>query len=362
MIIFYFVLLLSSLNSIYFLETYKSSIFYFRFFTFSLFLAIFLKKYPKLIYYSYFIVFYTLLIVTLDGLTEYFTGYNLSNEATTFPGRIRGLFDELIIGSYLTKLLPLLVALYLFNFNKISRLYKIVTQILFILIVVLVFFSGERTSFYLLFLFLIYIFLFCKFSLKQKIKSLIILLLFVLTIILIKPSNYDNVKIFSRMMVSPIKTINEEKFGNKKSDIIIFSNQHTDLYKAAYDIYLDHKLIGSGPNSFRYICKTNKYNKSDYSCNTHPHNYYLQLIAETGLIGFFIVIVLYASLITLVLFPKIFGKKLDNFQILLLGSIFINLFPFVPSANFFNNYNNIIIYYPVSFLIYSFIKKLDVKI
>jgi O-antigen ligase len=37
---------------------------------------------------------------------------------------------------------------------------------------------------------------------------------------------------------------------------------------------------------FRIICKDEKYATGITPCMTHPHNFYIQLLAETGIIGF----------------------------------------------------------------------------
>ena len=37
---------------------------------------------------------------------------------------------------------------------------------------------------------------------------------------------------------------------------------------------------------FRVICKDEKYATGVTPCMTHPHNFYIQLLAETGIIGF----------------------------------------------------------------------------
>jgi hypothetical protein len=44
---------------------------------------------------------------------------------------------------------------------------------------------------------------------------------------------------------------------------------------------------------------------------------------------------------------------LNNFTISLIGSFVVNLFPIMPSGNFFNNYINIIYYLPLGFLLWS---------
>jgi len=44
----------------------------------------------------------------------------------------------------------------------------------------------------------------------------------------------------------------------------------------------------------------------------------------------------------------------DNFQICLLASILITIWPLAPSGNFFNNWLSIIYFYPIGMLLWSF--------
>ena len=67
----------------------------------------------------------------------------------------------------------------------------------------------------------------------------------------------------------------------------IFSKPHNDMYITAYRIFLDNKLFGVGPRQFRNTCEP--YKVSNYSCETHPHNTYLELLSESGIFSFTIV-------------------------------------------------------------------------
>ena len=72
---------------------------------------------------------------------------------------------------------------------------------------------------------------------------------------------------------------------------LLFLHQHTAHYKSAINMFRDQPIIGQGPRMFRILCKEEKF-KSEvlgYSgCSSHPHNTYIQLLAETGAIGFFL--------------------------------------------------------------------------
>ena len=143
----------------------------------------------------------------------------------------------------------------------------------------------------------------------------------------------------------------------------IFSIQHQVVYQSAFRIFLDNPLLGIGPKMFREICKDKKYqikieeDRSINGCQSHPHNIMLQILTETGILGFIPIITAFLISIFYLfknLFMTIFRKVviLSDSKMMFMSTIIFNLWPLVPSGNFFNNYLSILIYFPLGFLIY----------
>jgi O-antigen ligase len=99
---------------------------------------------------------------------------------------------------------------------------------------------------------------------------------------------------------------------------------------------------------------------------THPHNFYVQLLAETGVIGFLflfgaLVYVIYTALRqfkSIILRQK---RPLTDYQICLLAGILITVWPLSPNGNFFNNWLMIVYSLPVGFYLQSIYSKKKVK-
>jgi O-antigen ligase len=86
-------------------------------------------------------------------------------------------------------------------------------------------------------------------------------------------------------------------------------------------------------------------------CNTHAHNFYMQFLAELGLVGFgFILFFLIATIYKIVfhLYKLLKNQKLPSKFILYVG-YFSVLFPIQPSGNFFNNYLALLTILPLCF-------------
>ena len=248
------------------------------------------------------------------------------------------------------RLSPFLVALSLFFYKKNKHEKRIPILIFFlILIQITIFISGERTSF---FLFNFTILLFIIFIQDFKKSRLILLCVYLISLIMLLSLNTP----FKKRIVD--LTFQQLNFDKMNQSSYIFSKQYEEHYKSAWKIFLDNKIIGIGPKNFREKCKDKKYNFSNLTCSTHPHNIPLQILSEAGIAGFlfyFLSIIVIWYFLFKSLWYKIFYKKkiINNFQISLLISLAILLWPLSPNGSFFNNWLSILFYYPVGFLLWS---------
>ncbi len=130
-LIFSLYLILSSLLSNYIIHSLESSLFYIRFIIFAYAFSFFLLKINNLIKNFYFLLLFVLFIVSIDGIFQYFFGFNFFGFENKYPWtpeygngeyhRISGFFrDELKLGSFISKFIPILVALYFF-LNKFEK-------------------------------------------------------------------------------------------------------------------------------------------------------------------------------------------------------------------------------------------------
>tara|TARA_B100000902_G_scaffold235982_1_gene223594 strand:- start:100 stop:1356 length:1257 start_codon:yes stop_codon:yes gene_type:complete len=350
--IFSLYLFINSLINYYDFHSIRSSLGYLRFGIFSLGVFYFLEKRSEIIKWLFlsFMVCYLLLI--FDGYYQYFNkvSFFLRNEPQV-GGRISSLFgSELIMGSYLSRLFPIFLGITFFLFKEKKEILLIISTI-FILIEVLIFLSGERASFFFNTLAAIYIIIMIKDFKKIRLFSFLtsIVLIFFIT-------NIDNTA--KKRIVD--ETIFQMGLNDEKK--YIFSPVHQSHYLSAYKMFLDNKVLGIGVRNFRNFCNEDKYKVAERSCTTHPHNTYVQLLSETGLIGFifFVSIFIFFIIISLKHLLGVITKNkyyFNDFEICMLSAILISLWPFVPTGNFLNNWVSIVYYYPVGFLLWSLNKR-----
>ena len=122
-------------------------------------------------------------------------------------------------------------------------------------------------------------------------------------------------------------------------------------------MFLDNKILGVGVKNFRNFCSDEKYYTNKYSCATHPHNSYIQILSETGIIGFsFLLFVLlyFCKYVFKHFFLKLKKKYYFNdFEICILSGLALYLWPIVPTGNVFSNWLNILLILNLPFLIWS---------
>ena len=118
-IVFYFVCLLSALISDYKLISSIKSFFYLRFGIFALAVWYLVSNNKNLIKYIYLCLLICFLILIFDGFFQYIYGKNIIG-LPKHEIRLSSFFgDELILGSYLSRLLPVLIGIFfLTNYSK----------------------------------------------------------------------------------------------------------------------------------------------------------------------------------------------------------------------------------------------------
>jgi O-antigen ligase len=272
------------------------------------------------------------------------------------PSRITGIFgSEAIVGSYLVRLIPLLQFLYFIKIKKKKSYHFFLISLLLVMSDIAIFLSGERASFFYLLLSNIFLMLLSKDYIKFRFFSLII------SIILIIIISINSSIIRERVFISTFQEINFNKknISLNNSNLINIPTNHNAHFQTAINMFKNNILFGQGPQMFRVLCGKKNFMYNSSSCTTHPHNNYLQLLAELGLIGLsfiiFILLFLVKDFVSIFFNSKLI-PNLKLAKLTIFSSFLITLWPFVTTGNFFNNWLNVIYYLPIPFYINFFFK------
>ena len=349
-LIFWIYLLINSLINNFNLDSLKISLFYFRYGIFVIAIVALLNVDDKFIKYFFYCILICFTALILDGFYQYFFGENILGWKSKI--RVSSFFgDEKILGSYLSRLWPIFFGISVFFFKNKKNLFFLLISV-FVLSEALIFLSGDRTAFFNINLSAIFVILFSQKLLKLRLITLSLSVLLLVIISLINPTAKE--RVFDQTL-KQMKGVEERLPGEE--GIFIFTKTHTHHYISAYKMYLDNKFLGVGVKNFRVFCRDERYEVSKLSCSSHPHNTYLQILSETGTIGFlFLIMVLFSFCFYLFkhLKLRIKGKYYFNdFEICILSGIAIYLWPVVPTGNIFNNWLNILMILNLPFLIWS---------
>ena len=347
--LFWIYLVINSLiNNINF-DSLKISFFYFRYGVFIIAVTAMLKTNAKFIEHFFYCILFCFVGLIADGFYQYFFGENILGWEK-HKLRISSFFgDELILGSYLSRLWPIFFGLFIIIFNKKDKFFFLLIFI-FILTEVLIFLSGERAAFFYINFSAIFLILLSKKLFRIRLITMLASFFLIISISFFIPEAKQRIVDHT---INQMNLFNKNK-GEKK---YIFSKEYSQIYESAYKMYLDNKLLGVGVKNFRNFCNKEKYKVSEISCHSHPHNTYIQILTEIGIIGFlFLLVALFYFCKSI--FKHLFLKfRRDNyfsdFEICILSGIAIYLWPLVPTGNVFNNWLNIILILHIPFLIWS---------
>ena len=99
-------------------------------------------------------------------------------------------------------------------------------------------------------------------------------------------------------------------------------------------------ILGIGTGNYRILCPDIMQEKADGACHPHPHNYYIQMLAETGVIGFVFGCIMIGAILWRTAVISWHGRE----HVITATAVIVPLgffFPLQSTADFFGQWNNI---------------------
>ena len=312
--------------------------------------------------------------MSIDLSLQYFYGKNIFG-LIPHEGRIAGIFGhEAIAGAYLQKtfifsLIGMISFLNIKNKND---------SLIFTLALMIIFFgsfiASNRISFFILITSIFFLILFFKIIRKNLIYSVLLILPIFYFLyhndisIKIKYDGFINksYNLLVNLKINNLYKKDENKNLQKYNDITINNlsssrpelviTPYAKLFLTAIDSFKTKKFIGNGYKSFRIKCFNFTKQSKNYLCSTHPHNYHLEVLHDTGLIGFF-TLTFFVILLLISSIKKLWGVNTnkDNKIIisLLIFNLLIELFPLKSTGSLFTTWNGSLVWLTVALVNYK---------
>lgn len=302
------------------------------------------EKQLNLKYLIYSFIFFTTLI-SVDLIFQLIFGKNLIG--LKFDGyKLSSFFgEEKIAGGYLQKFSLFAIFYFLIkikgNFNR-----EVLILILIFLILFLITLSGNRMP-AILFVFSIFLYL----IIKKKFKFILLVLASISLIIyislfhpVVKRMDISIYDFYSKskqiIMISP-KLFYYDEYPDQ--ELRLRKNTYLAHFNTAAQLWKKNKIFGSGLKSF----KINSTFGRNLTQNNHPHNYFLEILLDTGIIGIFIIY--YLFFLGFKKFYYLMKKNYYDKNLTLLMPFFLitfmEFFPIRSSGSFFSTSNSIIIFF-----------------
>ena len=373
--LFTYVLFCTLLNNIFYFKNgsvenfliFIKSVLFLRFLVFYFIVKFLINK--NIINFKIFFTttFVSVTFVCMDIIYQLIFGYDIFGyEAVN--RRLSGPFgDELIAGSFVQRfsLISLFLLPIFIKFKKNFTKYIITIFLIFLYLFVLIL-SGNRIPLVFFIFSIIGITIFEK-KLRKFFLPFLILAISIIFLVYNFSQDYRNhllsFKEKTVQILLPFSSKNlllveeEEKYENYQSYTYEYkgkkyklTNSHLKEFKTGYLTWLDRKFFGGGMKSFKINCPKS----GMVNCGSHPHNYYLEILSNLGLVGFFTIFILFSFAFIKTFIKKYFKKsKLNNFHLItpFIFLFFLEIFPIKSTGSFFSTGNATYIFLILSILI-----------
>jgi len=358
---FFLILLTGTINDFYFYSiklawkgyfaTTLKSLFFLKYVLLYIVLRYLIEKNILNLKYFFIASFFGTLFVSFDIIYQFVNGVDIFGYKG-IKNNLAGPFgDELIAGGYIQRfsifsffLIPL------FYQQNFMRYLNYLIPILFIIFFITIILSGNRMPL-LLFLFSTYlIIIFNKQTRKFFLPALLVTTVIFYLFINLNSKVNENFRAFYSQISKMTVIVIEKDLKNN------YVPPYLREFLTFYDTWLMHKYIGGGIKNFRYYChkRPNIDKNSKSICNMHPHNYYLEILTETGIIGFSLITLAFLTIIHLTLIKKYLLTSALNKNKIIVPFIFLflaEIFPIKSTGSFFTTGNTTYLFIIIGILI-----------
>ena len=309
------------------------------------------NKILNLVHKSWIII---ITITILDVFYEKFIGHNILGYNNPDLTRIVSFFkDESVVGSFIFCFGYTATTYFMSKNNKKKTFLPLL--LIFILIPLSVFITGEKSSFIksiILFFLILYFFRKNEYNLNYKI--LIGSLIFLISSIFILNENtrIKYTETYKRIKITGPQT----KIMNKLQNIKYFAH-----YDSAIRIFKNYPVTGVGNKNFRIECYNHEkyFNKkikfSHMRCNTNPHQIHFEILSEQGIVGYSMILffLIWFSIKNI----KMSIKNKNMYHLSNTGYLLVFFIPLLPGGGMFSTFNGVLFWVIFSLVNLSYEKK-----
>lgn len=297
--------------------------------------------------------------VSFDIIIQFFFGRDLFGLEGS-GRRLTGPFgDEYIAGSYIQRFFIFLpFALLIFAKNKETHIFKLLVFSIMGISMFGILFAGNRMPFILFIITLFMIFFYAK-TLRKI--FLILMVFFTTSFFFLYKTNLQLTNHVDNFKIKTLEILDYAKTKIETGEIRPY-NVYIKEIESGILTWERNKFFGGGIKSFHWHCsKVERLKMIKFltkngliNCNNHPHNYYLEILAELGMVGFLLVIVIFLTVIIKSIIYMHFSKS-SNIERKIIVPFFIilmvEIFPLKTTGSFFTTSNATFLFILLSFVV-----------
>ena len=301
-------------------------------------------------------IFFVNLFVIFDCIYQFLNyspelgfGEDILGISSNFYGRLSGPFNDLIPGSFISKFSFLGLCFIFIVLKKKKNLLILSSIIYLILCGIITFISGERMA---LATFIMGITIGIIIYQNYRLIFLISLTFIAISLIFIHKTHpiYNDYTVIKSTPFHLGQTIQKKYNCGDEECIKIINIQpelkqvlknfkkspYGDVYILSIRMFSDNKLFGIGLNNFNYLCNEKNIYQPKDKCWSHPHNFYIQWLTESGILGFTAFIIFLSTILYV-----IYIKRNQDYAKITFITFSILFWPLMSTGSLLKNWHGI---------------------